>query len=201
MLASRLRGPINKVAGPLGRAVAKTHLSANTFTVLGLVFVSLGTVLLAAGHLHVGPIIVGVGGVLDLVDGAVAKATHTESRFGAFLDSTTDRLSDGIFFSGCVWYLSHHPYAGHRLGIPPDLGLFLALGVLVLGFTISYIRGKAESLGYTCNVGIAERGERMLVVAVAIFFGLLVPSLALIFVLSAVTVGQRFVHVWQQAKR
>lgn len=200
MLANRLRGPINKVAGPLGRGVARTKLSANTLTVLGLCLVTLGTVIFATGRLHLGTVIVGVGGILDLIDGAVAKATHTESRFGAFLDSTTDRLSDGIFFSGIIWYLVNHPFSRLRLGISPNLVLALGLAVLVLGFLTSYIKGRAEAMDFTCNVGIAERGERVLIADVAMFYNAAVPALVLLFILSAVTVAQRTVHVWQQAK-
>lgn len=201
MLASRLREPINRIAQPLGRTVAKSGLSANALTVAGLCLVAAGTVVFCLGYLYVGAVIVGVGGILDLVDGAVAKATHTESAFGAFLDSTTDRLSDGVLFAGVTWYIVAHPHAGvARLGISFGGALFLALAVLVLGFLTSYIKGRAEAVGFTCNVGVAERGERVFIMAVAVFFNVMVPALSLLFVLSAVTVIQRFVHVLAQAK-
>lgn len=202
MLASRLRGPINRIAQPLGRAVAKTRISANALTAAGVCLVALGTVIFCANMLMVGAVVVGVGGILDLVDGAVAKATHTASTFGAFLDSTTDRLSDGILFSGVVWYLARYPHAGHlHLGIPAAGILSLGLAVLVLGFLTSYIKGRAEALGFTCDVGLAERGERVFLMAVAVFFNLMVPALLLLFVASSITVVQRFVHVAAQARR
>ena len=201
MLANRLRDQLNRVAHPIGKAVGNSGITANMVTVAGVVLVTLGTVLFAGFHqVYIGPLVVGVGGVLDLVDGAVAKATHSESRFGAFLDSTTDRVSDGIFFSGVVWLLVYHPNYGVTLGIPPGTVLFLGLGVLVLGFLTSYIKGRAEAMGYTCNVGIAERGERVLIADSAIFLHLIIPALALLFVLSLITVLQRFVHVWRQAE-
>jgi CDP-diacylglycerol--glycerol-3-phosphate 3-phosphatidyltransferase len=202
MLASRLRGPINRIAQPLGRAVARSGVSANAITVSGLVLVVVGTILFCSGHhLHAGALVIGVGGILDLVDGAVAKVTHTESAFGAFLDSTTDRLSDGVLFSGVVWYFVHHPAAGRaQLGLPPSWVLAVGLGVLVLGFLTSYIKGRAEAVGFTCDLGVAERGERVFIMAVAVYFNLMVPALALLFVLSAITVAQRFVHVLGQAK-
>ena len=100
MLASHLRGRINRIVEPLGRAVGRTGISANDLTVSGAVIMAVGTLLVANGRLLLGGMVVTVGGLLDLVDGAVAKATGTETPFGAFLDSTTDRLSDGLLFSG-----------------------------------------------------------------------------------------------------
>src|SRR6266487_722828 len=82
----------------------------NLITVLGVFVVAIGTLVFAgAGHLVLGPLIVAVGGFTDLFDGAVAKATGRVTRFGSFLDSTTDRISDGILFSGIVWYLCTAP--------------------------------------------------------------------------------------------
>jgi CDP-diacylglycerol--glycerol-3-phosphate 3-phosphatidyltransferase len=201
MLASHLRDRINRIAQPVGRAVGRSGISANAITVAGLVLVTVGTVMFAGFHsLYFGAVVVGIGGITDMVDGAVAKATGTESSFGAFLDSTTDRLSDGVLFSGIVWFLIHHPSTGtNTLGIPPSIAILLGLAVLVLGFLTSYIKGRAEAMGYTCNVGVAERGERVFIAACSIFLHVIVPSLALLFVLSAVTVVQRFVHVWGQA--
>src|SRR5437879_13711445 len=87
----------------------------------GVFIVAVGTFVFAgAGHLIVGALIVALGGFTDLFDGAVAKATGKVTRFGSFLDSTTDRISDGIFFSGLVWYLMHRPATGgDLLGIIP----------------------------------------------------------------------------------
>lgn len=201
MLASRLRAPINRIAQPLGRAVARTGITANAVTLLGLALVSVGTVIFCTGRLIPGALVVGVGGILDMVDGAVAKVTHTASTFGAFLDSTTDRVSDGVLFSGVAWYLIEHPAGGIRLGLAGSAILVLALAVLTLGFLTSYIKGRAEALGFECNVGLAERGERVFIMAVSVFFNVMVPALVLLFVLSAVTVVQRFVHVYLQAKK
>ena len=206
MLASHLRGRINRIVEPLGRAVGRTGISPNDLTVSGVVVLAVGTFVFANGRLFLGGALVTVGGLLDLVDGAVAKATGAETRFGAFLDSTMDRLSDGLLFSGMAWYVVHRPPGGAAmLGVVPgrlypSAGLLLALGVMVLGFLTSYIKARAEALGYSCDVGVAERGERVFVAAAGIVFNLIMPALALLFVLSGVTVGQRVVHVWRQAK-
>lgn len=199
MLASRLRGPINKVARPLGKAVGKTGVSANTLTVAGVFFVALGVWIYLEGHPMFGAVVVGVGGVLDLIDGAVAKATHTESVFGAFLDSTTDRISDGILFSGLVYYIARHGPGWSSLGLSTSQAVAIGLGVLVLGFLTPYLKGKAESLGFKCDVGIAERGERVLIGAVGFGLSLTVPALVILFLLSLITVIQRYVAVYRQA--
>ncbi|HEU5002837.1 MAG TPA: CDP-alcohol phosphatidyltransferase family protein [Actinomycetota bacterium] len=199
MLASRLRGPINKVARPLGKAVGKTGISANTLTVAGVVFVALGVWFYLLGHPMTGAFVMGIGGVLDLIDGAVAKATHTETVFGAFLDSTTDRISDGILFSGIVYYLALHGPGRVSLGLSTSTVVAIGLAVLVLGFLTPYLKGKAETLGFTCDVGIAERGERVLIGAVGIGLQLTVSALVILFVLSLITVAQRYVVVWRQA--
>ncbi len=203
MLASRLRAPINRWVRPLGKALGRTGVSPNALTVAGVVIIAVGTVIFATGHLILGAVVVGVGGVTDLFDGAVAKATGRVSVFGAFLDSTTDRISDGIFFSGIVWYLMHRPASGpDLLAIPlyPSAAVLLCLAVLVLGFLTSYIKARAEAMGLTCDVGLAERGERMLIAAVGVGLNRIVPALTLLLVLSAVTVVQRFVVVWRQTR-
>lgn len=201
MLASHLRAPINRIAHPLGRAVARTGITANAVTLLGVALVTAGTLIFCSGRLVLGAAAVSVGGILDMVDGAVAKVTHTASTFGAFLDSSTDRLSDGILFAGVAWYLVEHPNAGIRLELSASQVLALALAVLMLGFLTSYIKGRAEALKFECNVGIAERGERVFIMAVSMYFNVMVPALVLLLFLSALTVGQRFVHVYLQAKR
>ena len=207
MLASRLRAPIDRWVKPLGRAIGRTGISPNALTVAGALIVTAGTrVFAGTGHLAVGGLIVAVGGITDLFDGAVAKATGKVTGFGGFLDSTTDRISDGIFFSGIVWYLMHRPATGPPLlGIPgreyPSAAVTLTLAVLVLGFLTSYLKAKAEAMDLRCDVGIAERGERIFIADAGVIFNRIVPALCLLLVLSAVTVGERYAVVWRQTRR
>ena len=208
MLASRLRAPIDRWVRPLGRAVGRTGISPNALTVAGMLIVGAGTVVFAGtGHLVLGGLIVAVGGLADLFDGAVAKATGKVTRFGGFLDSTTDRISDGIFFSGIVWYLMHRPATGpNLLGIIPgrqypSVAVLLTLAVLVLGFLTSYIKARAEAMNFQCDVGIAERGERVFIACTGIFFNRIFLALSVLAVLSLITVAQRFAVVWRQAKQ
>jgi CDP-diacylglycerol--glycerol-3-phosphate 3-phosphatidyltransferase len=192
----------------LGKALGRTGISPNLITVVGVCIVAVGTLVFAgAGRLVLGSLIVAVGGFTDLFDGAVAKATGRVTRFGSFLDSTTDRISDGIFFAGIVWYLMHRPATGpDLLGIIPgrqypSVAVLLTLVVLVLGFLTSYIKARAEAMDFRCDVGIAERGERVFIACTGVFFNRIFLALSVLAVLSLITVAQRFAAVWRQAKQ
>jgi phosphatidylglycerophosphate synthase len=132
-----------------------------------------------------------VGGLFDTLDGAVAKSMGTKSLAGAFLDSTLDRVSDGMLFAALAWY---EAVDGTRIG------LALALATGLLAFLTSYIRAKAESLDLTCDVGLVERWLRLALVGVGLAFHVLLPALGLLLVLSFVTVWQRLVHVFRKAQ-
>ncbi len=193
MVGHRLRTQIDRLAAPLGRGLSKAGFSANMLTGAGVAMIAVSGWLIAQGRLFLGACTLCLGSLSDLFDGAVARAARTESRFGAFFDSTTDRLSDGILLSAVAWHLASLP--GGRLGFA------LALGSLVLSFLTSYIKAQAESLGFSCDVGLAERGERLALIFVGLLFGVLVPALGVLFVLSAITVIQRLAHVRRQEVR
>jgi CDP-diacylglycerol---glycerol-3-phosphate 3-phosphatidyltransferase len=124
-----------------------------------------------------------------MLDGAVAKATGRNSRRGAFLDSVVDRLSDAAVLAGIVW-----------LGISrnePRVAVLAAM-VMALSLIVSYVKARAESLGYECNVGIAERPERVVVLGVALLVGHVLAGLWVLAIAAAITVVQRIMCVWQQ---
>ena len=132
----------------------------------------------------------------DSLDGTMARLQNRTGVWGAFLDSTLDRVADGAIFGAVVIWAVRTQNVWVQAA---------ALICLVGGFVISYARAKAESIGLECKVGIAERTERMLILLVpAFFYGLGVPYLlpAALFVLAVlvvVTVWQRFAHVYRQA--
>jgi CDP-diacylglycerol--glycerol-3-phosphate 3-phosphatidyltransferase len=190
MVGHRLRTQIDRLVVPLGRGLSRVGLSANMLTAAGVGVMAIAGWFIARGRLLLGAVVLCIGSLSDLFDGAVARAARTESRFGAFLDSTTDRLSDGILLSAVAWHLAFSPDG--------RLGFALALGSLVLSFLISYIKARAEGLGLSCDVGLAERGERLALVFVGLLFDVLVPALAVLFAASLVTVAQRLAHVRRQ---
>ncbi|MEU6426945.1 phosphatidylinositol phosphate synthase [Microbispora sp. NPDC046973] len=194
-----LRPAVTRVMTPLGRALARWGISPDVITTIGtLGVVASALVFYPLGHLFTGTLVITFFVLADLLDGVLARMTGKGSTWGAFLDSTLDRLGDASIFSGLILYFV--------LKDEPEIVLAtVALFCLVAGALVSYAKARAEGLGMTANVGIAERGERLVVVLVAAgLSGLGVPyvlaaGLWLLAAASAVTVVQRMVHVYRQA--
>jgi CDP-diacylglycerol--glycerol-3-phosphate 3-phosphatidyltransferase len=175
----------------LGRRLAQLGVSANQITVVGVVLAALTGVAIGLGHLWTGVGLVTVGGLMDTLDGAVAKASGSSSRRGAFLDSVSDRVADAFIFGGVGWYLA----VGHN----PQLAL-LPFAILAVGNVISYERAKAELFGWEAKGGLMERAERLIFLGIALAFNVvLVPLLCVLLSLCLWTAGQRFVKIWRQA--
>lgn len=189
MLTNLLRVQVERVALPLGRALGNVGVTANAMTVAGLLIVAVGCLQIARGRLLAGGLILAAGTLFDTMDGSVARAMGNESQAEAFLDSTLDRVADGMIFSALAWHLAGRSQVG--------FGLALAAGILA--FLTSYIKARAEAARLTCNVGLAERWLRVVLVEAGLLFGVLLPALGTLAVLSAITVVQRFVHVFRQA--
>lgn len=188
-----------KVISPVARLLIRLGVSADVVTVVGTLGVSAGAlVFFPQGMLLTGVLVITAFVFSDLIDGHMARLTGKTSKFGAFLDSTLDRIGDGAIFAGLALY-----FAG-----PGDeqLYLVLALVCLVMGGVTSYARARAESLGFQAKVGIAERADRL--VAILVMAGLsaifdlpvlLYVALWALAVASTVTVVQRIWVVRQQA--
>jgi CDP-diacylglycerol---glycerol-3-phosphate 3-phosphatidyltransferase len=185
-----LRPAIARVLTPVGQVLAKTPVTPNALTIIGTIGMSAGALaLFPTGHLFAG-VMVCTGFVLtDMLDGTLARIKGTTGKFGAFLDSTMDRVADAAVFVGlAAWFL-----------LRGDSRLLAGVAVfcLVSGALVSYAKARAESLGLTCDVGFAERTERLLIALGATgLSGLGVPyvlsiGLWLLAVASTVTFGQR----------
>jgi CDP-diacylglycerol--glycerol-3-phosphate 3-phosphatidyltransferase len=196
VINQKIRGLWDQLMRPVGRTVARSHVDPNVITVLGVVIQAFGSVEILGGHLMIASILTLVSGVADILDGAVAKARGVTSRFGALLDSTTDRLSDALFFIPLAWLYGVTP---DKAGREQHWVAALALVALVAAFLVSYIKARAEALGYECNVGIAERLERWIFMVLALFFDVLPLGVAILAAASAVTAVQRLAHVHKQA--
>ena len=198
MLNLFARATVAKALRPIGAGLARSGLSPNVVTVVGTTGAVAGALgLLATGRLFLGSVVITMFVLLDLVDGALARARGITSPFGAVLDSSCDRLADAAVFGGLAWW-----FAG---GGQSRALLLAALLCLVLGSVTSYIKARAEGAGLRCDVGIAERSERLIIVLVGTgLSGLGVPyilaiALWLLVALTAVTVVQRTVEVRRQA--
>src|SRR6185437_6087580 len=201
-MLNKLRPALSRVLTPVGHALARTPLTPNAITVIGTIGVAAGALaLFPGGHLFAGTVVCTVFVLFDMFDGALARVKGTSGKFGAFLDSTLDRVADAAIFSGLAWY---YVLQGH--GTRDRVLAGVALFCLIAGALVSYAKARAQGLGLRCDVGIAERPERMLTILVASgLYGLGVPyvlpiGLWLLAAASAFTFGQRVLAVYQSAK-
>lgn len=174
--------------GPLVRVLAALGIRPNQVTVGAVVLSGAGALLVARGWFVAAAAVVLAGGLLDLLDGMLARHMGLASPFGAFLDSTLDRVSEGVVFAAIAY---HFALRGQ--------GLVVACVVLALlgSLLVSYARARAEALGIDCKVGTTTRAERVLLVVIGLAFNVLAPIIVALAVLSAMTVIQRMVHVHQ----
>src|ERR1700683_4995760 len=149
-----LRPAIKRVIYPVGQALCRTPVTSNSVTITGTFGVAAGAlVLFPIGELFPGALTCTIFVLLDMLDGVLARIKGTSGTWGAFLDSTMDRIADAGIFSGLViWFFrgGHNPLLG-------DVSLFC----LVSGVLVSYTKARAEGLGLRCDVGLIERPERM----------------------------------------
>ena len=198
-MLNRFREFWTKVITPVARLLLRLGVSPDVVTLVGTLGVAAGALwFFPRGQLLVGVLVITAFVFSDLLDGTMARMTGTSSKWGAFLDSTLDRLGDAAIFGGIVMY-----YVG-----PGDNDRYagLALYCLVMGATTSYARARAESLGMEAKGGIAERADRLVAILVmtglsAIFdLPVLIPiTLGLLAVASTITVVQRILTVRDQA--
>jgi CDP-diacylglycerol--glycerol-3-phosphate 3-phosphatidyltransferase len=200
-MLNKLRPALARVLGPVGHALARTPLTPNAITVIGTVGVCASALTLyPTAHLFAGTVVCAVFVLFDMLDGALARVKGTSGPFGAFLDSTLDRVADAAIFGGLACYFVLH---GHGRG--DRVMAAVALFCLVSGALVSYAKARAQGLGLNADVGIAERPERMIIGLVAIgLSGLGVPfvlavGLWLLAAVSAVTFGQRVLAVRRSA--
>jgi CDP-diacylglycerol--glycerol-3-phosphate 3-phosphatidyltransferase len=195
-----LRPGLARMLEPAGRALARTPVTPNMLTVTGTIGMTAGALsLFPTGHLFAGTLVCTGFVLADMLDGTLARIQGSTGVFGAFLDSTLDRVSDAAVFAGiAIWLVGR----GHDRPLAA-----VALFCLVAGLLVSYAKARAEGVGLTCDVGIAERTERLLIGLAAIgLAGLGVPyvlsvGLWILAVLSAFTFGQRVFAVRRAASR
>ena len=134
-----------------------------------------------------GGILILVGALFDMLDGAVARTQNKMTRFGAFLDSVLDRYSDAFIFFAIAYNL----WSNSNI-----TGVIMCLGTLLASFMVSYSRARAEGIGEDCKYGIMERPERIILISLGAISGLIIPALWVLVVLTNFTVMQRIYYVW-----
>ncbi|MEI5674992.1 MULTISPECIES: phosphatidylinositol phosphate synthase [Nocardioides] len=198
-MMERFRAFWTKVISPIAHLLIRLGVSADVVTLVGTIGLSAGAlVFFPQGMLLTGVLVATAFVFSDLIDGYMARSQGKSSKFGAFLDSTLDRIGDGAIFIGLSLY-----FAG-----PGDSTLYLVLCLvcLLMGAVTSYARAKAEGLGYTAKVGIAERADRLVAILVMTGLSAIFDLPILLYVVlwalaaaSTITVVQRIWVVRQQA--
>ena len=196
MFTTRFEAWVRRRAEGLMSAVGRMPLTPNQVTVVGLILTFVAATLAAFGHLQWAGVVLIFAGTCDILDGALARSTHTSYPYGAFLDSTLDRYSEGAIYLGLAAY-----FVGS--GGPFQRWLVLAtLAALAGSFLVSYVRARAQSLGFTCESGVFARPERVVVTVIGLIFGGYVLY-AVVFLLAALTnwtALQRIREVWLQGR-
>lgn len=193
-MLNRLRPQVKFFLDPVAK---KIRINPNILTILGLIISLISAYMFATGNLLMGGLLIALSGFVDMLDGAVARNNFQTTKFGGLLDSTADRFADAFILIGII-------YGGYVNWIYGILALHASL-------TVSYVRARAESEGIECNVGIAERAERLVIIMIGAFLSyftnielfnmnLLGIAVVVIMILGYVTVIQRVYHSWKILK-
>ena len=177
---------------PLISALRWLRVTPNEITIAGTVLNMAAAALVIADHLIYAGIVFLVAGCFDMLDGALARLAQKVTPFGAFLDSTLDRVSEGVMFAGIAYILAVE-------GRSIDVGLVVL--ALLGSILVSYTRARAESLDVECKVGLMSRPERIILIAIGLFFDVLPYVIYIMLALTVFTVVQRVVHTYRQLGR
>jgi CDP-diacylglycerol---glycerol-3-phosphate 3-phosphatidyltransferase len=196
MFTGRFEAWVRRHAESLMLALRRLPVTPNQVTVVGLGLTFVASVLAAFGHLRWAGVVLIFAGTFDILDGALARSSGRSYPYGAFLDSTLDRYSEGAIYIGLVAY-----FAGSS--DPLQRWLLLATVAALAGsFLVSYVRARAQSLGFTCETGLFKRPERVVVTVVGLIFGGVVLTFVvfLLAILTNLTALQRIREVWLQGR-
>jgi len=177
----------------VGRFLAGIGLTANMLTVIGVILNGVVAIVIATDHARLGGFLLLIASAFDMLDGAVARATGSTSKFGGFLDSTLDRYSEALVFGGVLVYMLGTDDA--------KLGAILVFASTVGALLISYARARAEAAGYKASVGLLARPERVILLALFLILGQPLIALWILAVATHLTAITRILHVWRLSAR
>jgi len=219
LIPSKVEEVFNRSLMPLTYTVKTLRLSPNTISTIGVIPSFAAAFFLANGWFITGGILIFIGGILDMIDGKLARLTNRTSKFGALYDSTLDRIAEIAMYTGLGYF-----YVFQGMHLASLLVVIAASGSIM----VSYVRARAESHGFTCNVGWMRRGERIVILgggalltiypqpfdAIVFAFLKVIPfdityyyppmpltlAIGLVAVFTPITVAQRVYEVWKQAR-
>ena len=194
MLPNKLKSGFVNLLNPTITLLIKLNIHPNTFTVWGFIITTLSCYLVIIGQVTLAGISILLGGICDIIDGKLARASGKVSRFGALFDSSVDRYSEVVMFFGvAAYYVRSDDYL-------TSVAVFIALGGSMM---VSYVRSRAEGLGFECKVGLMQRTERVVFIGfgaiVGTYFNTLVLKAAIwiVALLSNITAIQRIIHIYK----
>jgi CDP-diacylglycerol--glycerol-3-phosphate 3-phosphatidyltransferase len=181
-----------RITDPMVRILSKSGITPNALTFINLALNIVAAYVIATGHLLLGGVLLLVAGLFDLLDGALARFTKQTTRFGAILDSVADRISEAAILCGLlIWYIPQEE---------ASLEIVLIFVVLIGSFLVSYIRARAEGLGWQCQVGLFTRAERVIVLAIGLLINQIFIALCVLVIFVFITVVQRLIYLRKQDK-
>lgn len=188
VLNAHARSATDRLVVPIGRTLVRLGATADGLTTFGVLATFVGAGVVVSGRHLAGALVLAVATVTDAFDGTVARLRGRVTRWGSFYDSVSDRISDVVLFGAALWLVRGDPVT-----------FVVALVALASALLTSYIRAKAESVGWQATVGLMERPERVIILITAMGLGFLELALWVLAVGGVVTVGQRMRAVLQQA--
>lgn len=200
LLSPKFKEGYLRIILPLTDFVKSLNINPNTLTTLGTILTVVGAIFFALSYLRLGGLFIVLGAICDTMDGRIAKDSNKRTKFGALYDSVMDRYSEFIMFFGiAVHFVRNDSYW-------TSVAIFAAVGGSVM---VSYVRARAEGLGFDCNVGMMQRPERIAYISVGSIIGdlpiinelFLMLAIWVIAILSNVTAIQRLIHVYKTSKK
>lgn len=200
MFSRRIQQRVRHLVALLIRPLARSGVTPNTLTFIGLLLSIVTAVVIAQGLLVTGGLLVLFAGIFDMFDGAMARVRNIASTFGAFFDSTLDRYSESIILLGLLYYALQRPDLHDAIWpfAHEQPWMITVIYVAVVGsLMVSYTKARAEGLGLECKTGLLARPERVIILALGLLSGLSIWAVTLLAIFSQITAIERIVYVWR----
>jgi CDP-diacylglycerol--glycerol-3-phosphate 3-phosphatidyltransferase len=197
MFTAQFQAWVRRHAMAIMTRLRRLPITPNQVTLAGLGVTALAALLVGLDHPFLGGLVLLFAGLFDILDGALARASDRSYPYGAFLDSTTDRVAEGVVMVGLVVYFQRH-----QVGLGPVLVVLATAG----SFLVSYVRARAQSLGFSCEGGLLARPERVLLTVAGLLLTPFLRSSAILVVAGVLalftnlTAFQRVWIVWRQTR-
>ncbi len=205
MISRRIQQRVRYLVTLIMKPLSGLGITPNMLTIIGLLLSGLTAIVIAQGFIRLGGWLVLFAGIFDMFDGAMARVRNAATTFGAFLDSTLDRYSEGIILFGLLYYAVQHPGLKDTLWpMPHEQSWMIAfIYIALLGsLMVSYTKARAEGLGLECKTGLLARPERVILLAIGLIFTSTgIWAVALLAVFSNVTAVERIISIWRKTRQ